>query len=144
MPGIETRMPLMFDAMVSRGKLGLAAFVNLTATQPARLYGLYPRKGSIEVGADADLAIWNPQREVTLSSSMTHDRTGYCPYEGRVVKGWPEVVIRRGQVIVADGKLKAAPGTGQFIARQAGDAAKPTGCCGAELDPVRNFGATLY
>jgi dihydropyrimidinase len=143
MPGIETRMPLMFDAMVSLGKLGLAAFVNLTATQPARLYGLYPRKGAIEIGADADLVLWNPEREVTLSSSITHDRSGYCPYEGRVVRGWPELVMRRGEVIVADGKLRASPGSGQFIARQAGEAAKPTGRSATEFDPARNFGALL-
>jgi dihydropyrimidinase len=144
LPGIETRMPLMFDAMVSSGKLGLPAFVNLTATQPAKLYGLYPRKGSVAVGTDADLVIWNPQRRTTLSASSAHDKTGYSPYEGRQVLGWPEVVLRRGQIIIFDGKLAAEPGKGVFLPRQGGEAAKPSGRSSPEFDPKRNFGATLY
>lgn len=144
MPGIETRMVLAFDAMVSKGKLGLPAFVNLTATQPARLYGLHPRKGSIAIGADADIVLWNPKREAVLSASSMHDRTGYSPYEGRKVQGWPEIVLRRGQVIVSSGKLAAGPGSGKFIARQGGDAAAPSGRSSPEFDPARNFNATLY
>jgi dihydropyrimidinase len=144
MPGIETRMCLMFDAMVSKGKLGLSAFVNLMSTQPAKIYGLYPRKGAIEVGADGDIAVWNPQHETTLSVSLTHDRTGYSPYEGRMVRGWPEVVMRRGQLLVSNGKLAAEPGKGVFLARQAGEAAKPSGHSSPEFDPSLNFGAVLY
>lgn len=144
LPGIGTRMPLMFDAMVAKGKLDLAAFVNLTATQPAKLYGLYPRKGSIAVGADADVVVWNPRRETTLSASFAHDRTGYSPYEGRQVLGWPEVVLRRGQIVIFDGKLAAEPGKGVFLPRQGGEAAKPSGKSSPEFDPARNFGAELY
>lgn len=144
LPGIETRLLLMFDAMVSKGRLGLPAFVNLTATQPAKLFGLYPRKGSITVGADADVVVWNPQRETTLSASSAHDRTGYSPYEGRKVQGWPEVVLRRGQLIISDGELAVEPGRGAFLPRRGGEAAKPSGKSSPEFDPARNFGATLY
>jgi len=77
------------DAMVSKGRLGLTKFVDLTATAPAKIYNLHPRKGSIAVGADADIAIWDPAREVTLSDAMMHDLTGYTPYAGRTLRGWP-------------------------------------------------------
>ncbi|HLN10488.1 MAG TPA: dihydropyrimidinase [Xanthobacteraceae bacterium] len=143
MPGVEVRLPLMFDAMVSKGRLGLERFVEVTAEAPAKLYGLHPRKGTIAVGADADLAIWNPERKVTLTAAMMHDLSGYTPYEGREIVGWPETVLSRGRVIVDGGSLLAKPGSGQFLARNAGAAAEPTGRVGPELDPARNFGATL-
>ena len=79
LPGLEARLPLLFDAMVSKGRLGLEKFVELTATAPAKIYNLHPRKGSIAIGADADIAIWDPQREVTLSDAMMHDLAGYTP-----------------------------------------------------------------
>jgi dihydropyrimidinase len=142
MPGLAARMPLLFDAMVSKGRLGLAKFVELTAEAPARIYNL-AGKGTIAVGADADLAIWDPTRRVTLAASLMHDRAGYTPYEGREVVGWPHTVLSRGQVIVEDGTLSAKPGQGRFLARQAGDAAKPTGRMAPEFDPARNFGAKL-
>lgn len=127
LPGLEVRMPLLFDAMVSKGRLGLHKFVELTATAPAKIYNLHPRKGSIAIGADADMAIWDPNREVTLSDKMMHDRTGYTPFAGRRVKGWPTTVIRRGEVVVSDSALKAKPGSGQFLPRSGGEAAKPSG-----------------
>jgi dihydropyrimidinase len=143
LPGLEVRLPLLFDAMVSKGRLGLEKFVDLTATAPAKIYNLHPRKGSIAVGADADIAIWDPEREVTLSDAMMHDLTGYTPYAGRKLRGWPVTVLSRGRVIVADGKRSAEPGTGRFLARSGGDAAKPTGRLVADMDPARNFGANL-
>ncbi len=115
LPGIELRMPLMFDAMVSSGRLGLNAFVELTATGPAKMFGLYPRKGTIAVGADADIAIWDPSRAVQIRASMLHDRTGYTPFEGRTLKGWPETVVLRGRVLVEDGGCREKPGTGVFL-----------------------------
>jgi dihydropyrimidinase len=143
LPGLETRLPLLFDAMVSKGRLGLPKFVELTATAPAKIYNLHPRKGSIAIGADADIAIWDPEREVKLSDSMMHDLAGYTPYAGRTLRGWPTTVLSRGRVIVADGKLLAEPGSGRFLARTGGDAATPTGRLVADMDPVRNFGAKL-
>ncbi len=143
-PGLETRLPLLFDAMVSKGRMGLMKFVELTATEPAKIYNLHPRKGSIAIGADADIAIWNPRRKVTLTDAMMHDRTGYTPFAGRSVTGWPETVLRRGAVIVADGKRHAPAGSGRFLPRSGGKAAEPTGRLSPEMDPRRNFGARLY
>lgn len=116
-PGLETRLPLLFSEGVNAGRLGLRRFVELTASNPAKLFGLYPRKGVIALGSDADLAIWNPQREVTIHASALHDRAGYTPYEGRQLRGWPETVISRGRVVVQAGQLCVAPGSGRFIAR---------------------------
>jgi dihydropyrimidinase len=143
-PGLETRLPLLFDAMVSKGKLGLMKFVDITATEPAKIYNLHPRKGSIAIGADADIAIWDPKRKVTISDAMMHDQTGYTPFTGRTVTGWPETVVRRGDVIVADGKREAAAGSGRFLPRTGGKAAEPSGRFAPEMDPRRNFGADLY
>jgi dihydropyrimidinase len=143
LPGLEVRLPLLFDAMVSKGRLGLEKFVELTATAPAKIYNLHPRKGSIAVGADADIAIWDPEREVNLKDEMMHDLTGYTPFAGRKLRGWPVTVLSRGRVIVADGKCSAQAGSGRFLARSGGDAAKPTGRLVADMDPSRNFGATL-
>ncbi|GGH19107.1 dihydropyrimidinase [Alsobacter metallidurans] len=142
MPGLELRQPLLFDAMVSQGRMGLSKFVELTATAPARIYDL-PGKGSLAIGADADVAIWNPERRVTLANDL-HDNAGYNPFEGRTVTGWPETVLRRGEVIVAEGVINAAPGSGRLLLRPAGEATRPTGRLSAEFDPARNFGADLY
>lgn len=144
LPGIEARLPLLFDAMVSKGRLGLAKFVELTATAPAKIYNLHPRKGSIAVGADADLVVWNPKRQVTLTDGTFHDRTGYTPFAGRTITGWPETVLRRGEAIVRTGKLTAKPGSGKFLPRTGGWAAAPLDRPTAEMDPARNFGAHLY
>ncbi|RYZ03112.1 MAG: dihydropyrimidinase [Comamonadaceae bacterium] len=116
-PGIELRMPLLFSEGVMGGRISIEQFVALTATNHARLYGLLPRKGTIAVGADADLALWNPEREVQVSAAMLHDNAGYTPYEGRTVHGWPEVVLSRGRVVVQDGQLHAARGSGQYLPR---------------------------
>ncbi|MDF2434602.1 MAG: dihydropyrimidinase [Mucilaginibacter sp.] len=116
-PGIEARLPLLFSEGVGKGRISLPQFVALGAANHARLYGLYPRKGLIAPGADADIAIWNPDREVTLSTATLHDRVGYTPYEGMTVRGWPEIVISAGRVIVENGQLHAQPGSGRFIPR---------------------------
>jgi dihydropyrimidinase len=129
--------------MVSRGRLGLEKFVELTATAPAKIYNLHPRKGSIAVGADADIAIWDPDRRVTVSDEMMHDRAGYTPFAGRTVQGWPVTVLSRGRVIVESGKLSASPGSGRFLPRSGGEAAKPAGRLVADMDPEQNFGANL-
>src|SRR5690606_18359711 len=116
-PGLEVRMPLLFSEGVLAGRISIERFVALTATNHARTYGLYPRKGTIAVGADADLAIWNPEREVTISTRMLHDNVGYTPYEGKTVRGWPEVVVSRGRVAVEDRELKVERGCGRFLHR---------------------------
>ncbi len=116
-PGLETRLPLLFSEGVNAGRLDLRQFVELTASNPAKLFGLYPRKGVIALGADADLAVWDEQREVTIHASALHDRAGYTPYEGRQLRGWPETVISRGRIVVQAGQLCVAAGSGRFIAR---------------------------
>jgi len=142
MPGLEMRLPVLFDAMVSQGRLGLKKFVELTATAPAQIYDL-PGKGSLAIGMDADIAIWDARRKVTLADDL-HDNTGYNPFSGRTITGWPETVLRRGEVVVTDGTLKAAAGSGKLLLREAGEATRPTGTLSPEFDPARNFGAELY
>jgi len=115
-PGLETRLPLLFSAGVSEGRIDLCQFVALTATNAAKMYGLYPRKGSIAVGADADLAIWDPRRDVTIANAMLHHDVDYTPYEGMRVRGWPVTTIARGEVVWSDGKFDAVRGRGQFLA----------------------------
>jgi dihydropyrimidinase len=133
LPGLEARLPLLFDAMVTRGRLDLEKFVALTSTAPAKIYGLYPKKGTLGVGSDADIAIWDRKKTVELSASIMHDRTGYTPYEGLSVTGWPETVLSRGRVVIRDGELRVAPGSGRFLPRQAGEAAQPLGRPAAEI-----------
>jgi dihydropyrimidinase len=144
MPGLETRLPMLFDAIVSKGRGDLASFVRWTATQPAEAYGLAPKKGTMAIGADADIAIWDPNKEVTLSDDIVHDNTGYTPFVGRTVKGWPVTVLRRGEVIVSDGACSAEPGSGKLVPRAAGKAAEPAGRLSPEFDKARNFGVELY
>jgi len=142
MPGLEMRLPMLFDAMVSQGRLGLKKFVELTATAPAQIYDL-PGKGSLTVGFDADIVLWDAQRQVTLGDDL-HCQTGYNPFIGRTIQGWPETVLRRGEVVVADGALRARPGSGRLLLRAAGEATRPTGQLSPEFDEARNFGAKLY
>jgi len=126
-PGLEQRLPLLFDAMVSKGRSTLEKFVELTATAPAKLYGLHPRKGSVAIGADADLCVWDPARTVTFRDEDVHDLTRYTPYAGTTVTGWPATVLCRGRVVAEDRRLKASAGDGRFLPRAAGPAAEPTG-----------------
>lgn len=114
-PGLETRLPLLFSAGVNSGRIDIQQFVALTSTNPARMYGLYPRKGTIAVGADADLVIWDDQREVTISNERLHHAVDYTPYEGMKLTAWPALTISRGEV-VWDGSFRGRAGRGEFIA----------------------------
>ena len=100
------RLPLLFSEGVQKGRITLQQFVALTSTNHAKLYGLYPRKGTIAVGSDADFAIWDADKDVTVDLEGLHDNVGYTPYEGRQIKGWPITVVSRGRVVVEDGKLQ--------------------------------------
>src|SRR5438552_4105292 len=142
-PGIELRLPLLFSEGVGKGRLDLNAFVALTATNHAKLYGLYPKKGTIAVGSDADIAIWDPERETTITAGMLHDNVGYTPYEGRRLRGWPVTVLSRGRVVVDDGKLLAQRGNGSFLPCALSEAAKPSGTPVPELDLVAETGLAL-
>lgn len=117
LPGLETRMPILFDAMVARGNDSDAlAFCELTATAPARVYGL-PNKGSIAVGMDADLTIWDPDQTYVYGADDLHDNVGYNPWQGRKIQGKATTVLLRGAMLVEDGKLLAQPGCGKWINR---------------------------
>jgi len=119
-PGIETRMMLLWDGGVRSGRFDAQRFVELTATGPARLFGLWPRKGAIAVGSDADLVVWDPERETRLAAETLHMRVDYSPYEGRIVRGGPVAVLSRGEVVVDHGEWKGRPGRGQFLKRSHG------------------------
>ncbi|MCE2520733.1 MAG: dihydropyrimidinase [Alphaproteobacteria bacterium] len=115
-PGIEARLPLVFSEGVGKGRIDINTFVAITATNAARIYGLYPRKGTIAVGSDADITIWDPEKRVTISADMLHENLDYTPYEGFEVEGWPVKVISRGEVIVDEGEVLAEHGRGGFLA----------------------------
>ena len=116
-PGIETRMSLVFDGGVRTGKIGLNRFVELTSTSPAKIFGLFPRKGTVAPGSDADLVVFDPNRKVTLSAKTLHMKVDYNPYEGREVTGAADTVLSRGRVIVDKGKFVGRAGAGTFLKR---------------------------
>ena len=116
-PSLELRLPLLFSEGVARGRISLERFVALTATNPARLYGLYPRKGCIRVGADADLAVWDPRRETSVTQWALHDRMDYTPFEGLRLEGWPVITISRGEIVWMNDEVRGEPGRGRFIPR---------------------------
>ena len=116
-PGIETRMSLVYDGGVRTGRISLNRFVELTSTSPAKIFGLFPRKGTIAPGSDADIVIFDPEKKVRLSQKTLHMRVDYSPYEGRDVTGVTDTVISRGRVIIDGGKFVGRPGSGSFIKR---------------------------
>ena len=117
MPGIETRLHLMHDGGVRTGKLSLNRFVEITATAPAKIFGLYPRKGSIAIGADADIVIWDPEKRFTISQKTLHMKVDYSPFEGREVVGRPTQVLSRGKLVVDGDRYVGKKGDGQFVRR---------------------------
>ena len=126
-PGIETRLPLIFSEGVGKGRIDLNTFVAVTATNAAKIYGIYPRKGTVAVGSDADIAIWDPERKVTITHDMLHDNMDYTPYEGMSVTGWPVATFSRGEAVWRDGKFVGRTGRGQFLACDRPEMAKPLG-----------------
>jgi len=118
-PGIETRMSLVYDGGVRTGRLSLNRFVELTSTSPAKIFGLFPRKGTIAPGSDADIVIFDPNRKMTLSARTHHMRVDYNPYEGREVTGVTDTVLSRGTVIIDNGRFVGRAGAGNFLKRSA-------------------------
>jgi len=116
-PGIETRMSLVYDGGVREGRISLNRFVELTATSPAKIFGLFPRKGTIAPGSDADLVVFDPNRTMTLSAKTLHMNVDYNPYEGRQVTGATDTVLTRGRVIIENGKFVGRKGGGSFLKR---------------------------
>ena len=117
MPGIESRLALLYSFGVGQGRLSLARWIDICCTAPARLFGLAGRKGALTVGADADVVIFDPEREVTISRASLHENGDYTPYEGYQLKGYPVFTMLRGRVIARDGEFVGDPGEGRFLAR---------------------------
>jgi dihydropyrimidinase len=116
-PGLENRLQMIHEFGVRAGRISLNRMVELLSTNPAKLFGLYPRKGTIAVGSDADIVVFDPEKKVTISAAAHHSKSDYNLFEGTEVTGVPEVVLLRGQVLVEDGELVASPGVGQFVPR---------------------------
>jgi dihydropyrimidinase len=116
-PGVEHRMSLIYDGGVAQKRISLNRFVELTSTAAAKIFGLFPKKGTIDVGSDADLVIFDPNRELTISAKTHHMRVDYSAYEGRQVRGVSEIVLSRGNIIVENEAFKGKAGGGQFLKR---------------------------
>jgi dihydropyrimidinase len=118
-PGIETRMSLVYDGGVRPGRISMNRFVELTSTSPAKIFGLFPRKGTIAPGSDADIVVFDPNRTLTLSAKTLHMNVDYNPYEGRQVTGATDTVLSRGRLVIENGKLVGRKGAGSFLKRAA-------------------------
>ncbi|HVF92071.1 MAG TPA: dihydropyrimidinase, partial [Blastocatellia bacterium] len=116
-PGVEHRMSLVYDGGVVGNRISLNRFVEITSTSAAKLFGLFPRKGTIAVGSDADIVIFDPDEEMTISASTHHMNVDYSAYEGRTVRGVTKTVLSRGRVVIDDGQYVGKPGDGQFLKR---------------------------
>ena len=116
-PGVETRLPILFSEGVAKGRISLNRFVELTSTNHAKLYGLYPKKGSIGVGFDADIVLWDPNRQETIRQEILHHGADYTPWEGFEVTGWPVLTLLRGRVVAENGVIVGEKGRGQILDR---------------------------
>jgi len=114
-PGSETLLPLVYSYGVGRGYFDIKKVINLLSTNPAKIFGLYPEKGSLEVGTDADLVIFDPKKELIISNSQQHTAAGYTPFDGFKVKGYPTTTILRGKIIVNDNRFYGEKGGGKFL-----------------------------
>ena len=117
MPGIETRLHLLYEG-VREGRISLNRFVEITSTAPAKIFGMYPEKGTIAVGSDADVVIWDPEKRFSLDKENLHMRVDYAAYPGKTVVGAPRTVLSRGEVVVDRGKFLGRPGQGRFVRRK--------------------------
>jgi dihydropyrimidinase len=126
-PGVaelDTMLPLLFTEGVATGRLTLERFVALTSTNAARLFGLYPRKGTLAVGSDADLTVWETRGRRTIRDEDLHSRAGHSVYRGRELTAWPAATVRRGELVYEAGRVSGAPGSGQVVPR--GKTDRPT------------------
>jgi dihydropyrimidinase len=117
-PGLETEMSVIYSEGVSRGRISLNTFVAVFATNPARIFGLYPRKGTIAVGSDADLVLFDPKRTWTIDERRLHSRAGYDPFNGFALQGGPTITLSRGEVIARNGELLSRAGRGEHVLRR--------------------------
>jgi dihydropyrimidinase len=119
-PGLETEMPVIYSEGVSRGRIPLQTFVAAFSTNPARIFGLYPRKGTIAVGSDADLVLFDPAQSGVVDERRLHSRAGYDPFHGFALRGRPVLTLSRGEVVARDGQLLSQPGRGRHLLRHRG------------------------
>ncbi len=117
MPGVEDRMRMIYHGAVGEGRLSLNRFVEVTSTAPAKMFGMFPQKGTIAIGSDADITIWDPNASHTMSVEHNHMDVDYCAYEGKEVVGQIELVMARGNVLISDGEYHGKPGDGRYIKR---------------------------
>jgi dihydropyrimidinase len=116
-PGVEHRVPLIYNGGVIENRISLNRFVELTSTAAAKMFGLFPKKGTIAVGSDADIVIFDPEKEQTISVETHHMNVDYSAYEGRTIKGTVETVLSRGKLVIENGEFKGKAGNGQFLKR---------------------------
>jgi dihydropyrimidinase len=116
-PGVEHRVPLIYNGGVVENRISLNRFVELTSTAAAKMFGLFPKKGTIAVGSDADIVIFDPEKEQTISASTHHMNVDYSAYEGKTIRGVVETVLSRGRVVIENGEYKGKAGDGQFLKR---------------------------
>jgi len=140
-PGLETRLPLLFSEGVMKGRIDINSFVALTSTNVAKIYGLYPRKGTIAVGADADLVIWNDRQKLRITNAMLHHNVDYTPYEGRTLSAWPEITLSRGEVVWRDNQPQGSPGRGRFLRCERPVPAKPRSVVPEEITALESKGS---
>ncbi len=114
-PQLETLFPVTYDEGVNQGRITVERLVQVMCENPARIFGLYPQKGVIREGADADLLVLDPAKAFTITAANQHSNVGYTLYEGRTVLGWPEMTFQRGRAVLENGEIHAAPGTGNFL-----------------------------
>jgi dihydropyrimidinase len=124
LPGVEDRIDLLHDGGVVAGRITRERWVEIASTAPAKLFGMYPRKGAIAVGSDADIVIYDPSRKHTISAATHHMDVDYSCYEGREVQGASQIVMSRGSVVVRDGQFTGRKGAGRFIKRSTADYAR--------------------
>jgi dihydropyrimidinase len=117
-PGLETEMRVIYSEGVSGGRIELQTFVAAFSTNPARIFGLYPRKGTIAVGSDADMVLFDPARTAMVDERRLHSRAGYDPFNGFQLRGLPVLTLSRGEVIARDGQLVSEAGRGRHLLRQ--------------------------
>ncbi|WP_407050023.1 dihydropyrimidinase [Methyloraptor flagellatus] len=126
-PGVEVRLPILWSKGVGEGRITPNEFVALTSTNHAKIYGLYPEKGSIGVGFDADIVLWDPNRKETIRQELMHHGSDYTPFEGIAVTGWPVMTILRGAVVAEEGRILGTKADGKFLKRGLSPYAVPTG-----------------
>jgi dihydropyrimidinase len=124
-PGVAARLPILFSEGVGKGRIDLNRFVALTSTNHAKTYGLYPRKGTIAIGSDADIVLWDPERTLAITHDLLKDGSDYTPYEGLEVTGWPVLTMVRGRTVMRDGELVGAKGHGEYLTRERSPLAHP-------------------